>query len=224
MATGQTILNLMEVLHPELQLQSGEVDVTKGLLVLNAAQDYMESIFALQPDLLGDSKGTVATVASTETTAFPTGVLRLDGVQYLDTNSYPVYELQDIRATGGHIATSSIPAFITSTSTLTGAPNAYWTDGSYFYWNPLPDGVYTLRWYGFQSKSDITASGTFGYPDVCLLPLATFAVRIERMGLDDDTSQYIKLATDLFEPVVSLLGNFQRERAPGFQYRHMHLT
>ena len=44
MATGQTVLDLMEVLAPELQLQSAEADVVKGLIVLNRAQSAFEML------------------------------------------------------------------------------------------------------------------------------------------------------------------------------------
>lgn len=223
MATGQGILNLMEVLHPELQLQAGETDVTKGLLALNMAQDYMETVFALQPDFKGDTIGTVATATGVERTAFPTGVLRLDKMQYIDpSTSLPVYTLQDVRTTGGHIATTGYP--LVNAANVQGAPEGYWTDGSYIYWVPVPNAVTTVRWYGFASQVDLTASGTFAYPDICMTPMALMAVRLIRAGLDDDTSAYIQLASDMFEPVVNLLSNFQRERAPGYDYRYLHRT
>src|SRR5438874_4944062 len=89
MATGQSILNLMEVLFPELQLQPSETDVTKGLIVLNAAQDLLETIIAQYPRLKGDQTGNVTTTASVESTAFPTGFKRLDSIWYVDTTSSP---------------------------------------------------------------------------------------------------------------------------------------
>ena len=73
MATGQTILNLMEALDRGLQLQSGESGVTLALRAANAAQDYLESLLALQPNSFLSSTGTVTTTADTETTTFPTG-------------------------------------------------------------------------------------------------------------------------------------------------------
>ena len=81
MATGQTLLDLMEVLDRGLQLQSGQTGVTMGLRAANAAQDYLESLLALQPNNYGSTVGTVTTTADTETTAFPTGLLRLDRLQ-----------------------------------------------------------------------------------------------------------------------------------------------
>ena len=68
MATGQTLLNIMEDLNGELQLQSGEVDVSKGLRALNAAQDLFETVLATYGrEVLGGTYGTVTTTASTET-------------------------------------------------------------------------------------------------------------------------------------------------------------
>ena len=58
MATGQTILDLMEVFDRGLQLQSGESGVTMGLRAANAAQDYLESLLALQPNNYGSDVGT----------------------------------------------------------------------------------------------------------------------------------------------------------------------
>lgn len=223
MATGQTILNLMEVLHPEMQLQVGENDVNKGLLAANMAQDYMETVFALHPDLLGDGTGTVVTANGVETTTFPSTLLRLDRVQYLDpSTSKPLYDLRDIRRTGGQVMTTGYP--LVNAANTVGGPEGYWTDGTNFYWTPIPDGTYTLRWYGFVPQADITASGTFGYRDVCLTPLAALAVRFIRVGLDDDPQAYIALAKEIFEPVVKLLSNFQRESAPGYMYRYRHTT
>ncbi|NCW45776.1 MAG: hypothetical protein EBV77_10010, partial [Gemmatimonadaceae bacterium] len=136
MATGQTILDRMEVLHPELQLQSGESDVTKGLVAANMAQDYMESVFALHPGIFGDSIGTVTTTANTETTTFPTGVIRLDKLQRLDSNGRVVADLDPVRSAGGHAPTSD---WLSSASGFTAAPQSYWTNGRAFYFDPIPD-------------------------------------------------------------------------------------
>ena len=66
MATGQTLLDLMEVMDRGLQLQSGETGVTQGLLALNAAQDHFESYLSLEPNVMGSSIGTVTTTAVVE--------------------------------------------------------------------------------------------------------------------------------------------------------------
>ena len=103
MATGQTILDLMEVLDRGLQLQSGETGVTLGLRAVNASQDHLESLLALQPNVMGSTIGTVTTAANTETTTFPSGLLRIDRLQYIDPDtSRPVWDLARVGGVGDH--------------------------------------------------------------------------------------------------------------------------
>ena len=224
MATGQTLLDWVEILHPELNLQSGEEDVVKGLLALNAAQDLFENHAAQYAEFLGSKTGTVATSASTETTTYPSGVLRVDKLQFIDPDtSRPSWTLDKHERVGGHAGYGYWPYSLTSSST-TGVPRAYWTNGTNIYWDPLPDGTHTIRWYGFQRLSDITAGGTFGYDDSVIVPLAVVAAKMLRIGLDDDVSQYTELATDTFNPVLDILSNFQRDTPKSLIYRHRHDT
>jgi hypothetical protein len=53
----------MEVMDRGLQLQSGETGVTFGLRALNASQDHLESLLALQPNVMGSTIATVTTAA-----------------------------------------------------------------------------------------------------------------------------------------------------------------
>ena len=98
----------------------------------------------------------------------------------------------------------------------------YWTNGSYIYWDPLPDATHTIRYYGLVSASDITAGGTFGYPDMALMPLATFATKLLRVGKDDDSTPVTELGGQVFGPVIQALSRFNRDRAPGYDYRYTH--
>jgi len=222
MATGQSILDLMEVINRDLQLQSGEADVTKGLLAANAAQDHFEALVAQRPGVLGDTIGTVSTAASTESTTFPTGLLRLDGMQYIDSGtSRPAWDLQPLYDVGGHAWKRYWPENMVSTAT-TGKPRAYWTDGKKIYWDPEPDATYTVRWYGFQVASDITAGGTFAYPDICMRPFATFAAKLFQIGLDDPTPEYDRLALEVFTPVLDTLSRFRRETGKPAVYSIYH--
>src|SRR5262245_26260499 len=152
--TGQTLLDMMELVNQELQLQPAESDVTRGLIALNVAQDYFESLAATRPGFTGDTMGTVATVASTETTAFPTNILRRDKLQLLDDNGVVLYTLDEVpdNYTGGHRRGNAYPYYLFNATA--GKPVAYWTQGTSIYWDPLPDDVYTVRWYGFQTASD----------------------------------------------------------------------
>ena len=223
MATGQTLLDTMELLNRELQLQSGEEDVTRGLVALNRAQDYLESILAGEKWVKGDTTGTVATVANTETTAFPTGLLRLDRLVMLSSANRPEYELLPVKDTV--VPANGWPMSAFSASFVSpGKPTSYVTNGRLIYWDPLPNDAYTVRWYGFQAASDITAVGTFAYDDVAILPVATFACRLFKVGLDDDQTDVGTVAENTFRPLIKQMANFNRDGGRGLRYRDYHET
>ena len=219
MATGQTLMDTMEVMDRGLQLQSGETGVTLALRALNAAQDHFESMMALQPNVMASSIGTVATSANTESTAFPTGLIRVDRLQFIDPDtSRPAWDLERGGGVGDHY-TSGVIQF---NNTVTGRPIRYWTNGSHIYWDPLPDATNTVRYYGMKAATDITAGGTFAYPDIVMLPIAQFAVRMLRVGKDDEAGPVIDLGNQIFGPVIQTLARFNRDRAPGYDYRYTH--
>ena len=223
MATGQSLLDLMEVLDRGLQLQSGETGVTFGLRALNASQDHLESLLALQPNVMGSTIGTVTTAASTEATTFPTGLLRIDRLQYIDADtSRPVWDLERVGPVGDHYASGGVYPSLQFDSTTSGRPVRYWTNGSNIYWDPLPDATHTVRYYGMKAASDITAGGTFAYPDIVMLPIVQFAVRMLRIGKDDEAGPVIDLGNQIFGPVIQTLARFNRDRAPGYDYRYTH--
>ena len=152
----------------------------------------------------------------------PTTLMRLDRLQYIDAGtSKPAWDLDRVGATGDYYQ-SSVP--LVTAPTTTGKPVKYWTNGKTVYWNPVPDAVYTIRYYGFVSASDITAGGTFSYPDMALMPVATFATQLLRSGKDDDVTSITHLGMQVFSPVIQALGRFNRDRAPGYDYRYTHST
>lgn len=222
--TGQDLLNSMEVLNQELQLQTSEADVVRGLLALNMAQDYWESLAAQEGAIKGDSTGDVVTAGSTETTAFPTGFLRIDRIQPLnDTTLLPEGDLDNLNEAGSHINGANWPVSLYSTASP-GKPSAYYTNGRNIYWSPLPDDVYTFRCYGFKSQSDITVSGTFAYDDVLRLPFASFAVQILRIGVGDDIADVNALAKSTFQSALGAMAGFNRDGAAPLVYRYGHDT
>lgn len=218
--TGQTLLNMMEVLNQELQLQPGENDVTKGLLALNMAQDQFETIAAQQGLIFESATSTVTTSANTETTSFPAGCLRVDRLQTLDANSRPKAELINLKFPGRHRTSLSLWPYITNSAT--GEPVGYWTNGTSIYWNPLPSGTTTVRVYGFFVASDITASGTFSYPDIVSLPIASYAVLLLKMGLDDPTQDVTAVASEAFRTVLKTLSYGDRDGASPLVYSQYH--
>jgi hypothetical protein len=219
--TGQGLLDRMELLNQELQLQSGEADVTRGLLALNVAQDYFESLAALRPQILGSSTGTVATVNATETTSFPTGLLRIDRLQLLDSSDRVVRDVYPLQRVGGHRMSQFWPLNITSSST-SGAPRYYKAFASALYWTPLPDAAYNVRWYGFARASDITAAGIFAYDDGVALPLASFAAQLMKTGVGDEVSDLQGLAMGTFSTILDTLSQTNRDQAPGLAYTQVH--
>ena len=222
MATGQTILNLMEVLDRGLQLQSGESGVTLGLRAANASQDYLESLLALQPNSFLSSTGTVTTTADTETTTFPSGLIRLARLQYLNAStSRPSWDLEWVGYTGDQSGLSTYPT-VQFDATSTGKPRRYWTNGRNIYWDPLPNATHSVRYYGLVAADDITASGTFAYPDLAITAVADYAVKLLRIGKDDDAQPVSAVGVEIFTPCIELLGRFNRDRAPGYDYRYYH--
>jgi hypothetical protein len=222
-ATGQSLLDTMEVMDRGLQLQSGETGVTLGLRALNASQDHFESMMSLQPNVMSSSIGTVTTSASTESTAFPTGVTRLDRLQFIDPDtSRPAWDLERIGPVGDHYTSSTAQYALGYDNATTGRPVRYWTNGSHIYWSPLPDATHTVRYYGMKAASDITAGGTFAYPDIVMLPIVQFAVRMLRVGKDDEAGPIVDLGMQIFGPVIQTLTRFNRDRPPGYDYRYAH--
>jgi hypothetical protein len=221
MATGQTLLDTMEVMDRGLQLQSGETGVTLGLRALNSAQDHFESMMALHTNVLGSSIGTVTTSASTESTAFPSGLIRIDRLQFIDPDtSRPAWDLGRVGPVGDHYTDSATS--VQFNSTTTGRPVRYWTNGSYIYWDPLPSGTHTVRYYGMNAASDITAGGAFTYADITMLPIAQFAVKMLRVGKDDESGPITDLGAQIFGPVIMSMSRFNRDRPPGYDYRYTH--
>jgi hypothetical protein len=222
--TGQDLLDRMELVNQELQLQSGETDVARGLIALNVAQDYFEQLAAIRKGTLGGQTGIILTANGTETTAFPAGFLRIDRLQVLDaTTNRPSIELKRLQRTGGHATTAFWPLNIVNSS-ASGTPYGYWTNGTNIYWQPLPNGVNTIRVYGFKRASDITASGTFAYDDGVAFPLSSFAVRLMKTGVDDPANDVAGLAQETFKSILDTLSNFNRDGQADFEYTQVHTS
>ncbi len=211
----------MEVLDNELSVQTAEPDVDRALVAVNAAQDLFEAVVATRPDLLGGGIGTVVTAASTEVTAFPPGLLRIDRLQFIDpATNRPGWNLERIFTVGGHLRTAFWPIGVATTTS--GRPTRYWTNGTSIFWDPLPNGIHTVRWYGFSSAARVTPDGTFAYPDIIMLPLASMATKLLSMGVGDDATEVNALAEQVFGPAVDALSRFNRDGAVGMTYTRFH--
>lgn len=228
--TAQDLLNIMEILDAELQLQDGEPDQAKGLIALNVSQDYFETVAAQRPKIFGSSTGTVVTSNGVEFAAYPTGLLRVDRLQLLNsTTNRPKRNLRPLRGAGGYSNTSNWPLSLADSAS--GEPVAYWTNGTSIYWNPLPSGTYTVRWYGFQRAASLDLEldpqgdlTDFAYDDGVALPIAAFAVRLIKSGLDDDPAAQATLAAETFNPILDTLSSALRDGAAPFEYTQEHFT
>lgn len=220
---GQTLLDTMELLNQELQLQAGEADVTRGLLALNIAQDFFEGQAAKIPNIFGSQVGTLIQTAGVESTQYPTGLLRIDRLWYIDPATFrPAWKLSPRKEVGEHASASGSWMLNLTSSNSTGKPVGYFTNGTTVYWDPLPDGANQVRWYGFTVAADISAAAIFAYPDIVRLPLATFATAVLKLGVDDDPSALNSLSTNLFSGVLETLGGFNRDGAAPLQYTQDH--
>lgn len=221
---GQDLLNYMEVLNAELQLQPGEANTGKGLAALNMAQDFFETVAAQRPKILGSTTlAPLVTTANLEFSVFPPGLLRIDSIWIQDSNSRPIYQLRPVRKSGGHWGATQWPQSL-FVSTGTGKPVFYEANGTAVFWSPIPNGVYTMRVYGFSRAADITTTSTLAYDDGVGLPIATFACRLIKTGLDDDPAALTQLATDTFNPILDTLSSFQRDGASSLEYSMEHTT
>lgn len=222
--TGQSLLDYMEILFPEQQNQSGEADVTRSLLALNIAQDGFEALVAQEPKMLGGAVATLTTTANQEYSTYPAGLLRLDRLQYLDPATLrPAWNLDRIHQPGDQAYPLLWPGNVISTATG-GRPLKYWENGSQIYWSPVPSGVYTIRYYGFTAAADITAGGTFAYPDIAAFPIASLAARIIKTGLDDNANDIEGLSKQFLTPTIDTMKKHNRDGAVPLQYRYVHRT
>lgn len=219
--TGQSLLDTMELCNQELQLQPTESDVTRGLLALNVAQDYFETLAAVRK-IKGGQTTEIATVANTETTAFPTGYLRIDGIQRLSgTGGYVVEDLDRLQRVGGHAGGRS-SQWIFSAASSTGTPSSYWTQGTSIYWAPKPNAVAYFRVYGFQRAVDLTAAGTFTYDDCVALPLASFATRLMAVGVGDPVGDVMAIAQETLKATLDALEEFNRDGGQALRFERSH--
>lgn len=222
--TAADLLTRMQVITNELQIDSGGDDESRCLTALDMAQDYMESVAASMPRI-GSAQSTIATVANTETTAWPSSLKRVDSIWYIDsTTNLPAWQLTPIHNVGGHRPSTAFP-FNLVVNPSTGAPREYGYDEDYFYWLPIPDAAYTLRVYGLSARTALTSRGvTFGWDDEVSVPLAGFACRLLKIGIDDPPEALQAFAEETFVPVLRSLRKRVRQAPQGRTYTQDHTT
>ena len=86
--TIATLLDYCALFDAELELESDGIDEARAITAINLVQDWFEGIAAGQSEIL-QRYSTLTTTASTEVSSWPTGLLRLDALWYLDTDQTP---------------------------------------------------------------------------------------------------------------------------------------
>lgn len=220
--TIATILAKMQVLDNELMIASGGADETRAISALDMAQDAFEAVIAGVAELLG-TVSTTTTTADTEATAWPTGLLRIDSLWLMDTTTtpnLPKWQIDEIQDVGGHRT-----QIFLGTDTRNGGPEQYWTNRANIYWSPLPDATHTVRIYGLVAKTDLTTrTQTFGYPDEASEPMAAYATRLMKIGINDPSDDLRALAVEMYNPVIKMLQQPTRQRPQSRYYSRVHTT
>ena len=228
--TISSIMSKMQVVDNELDVSVGGADETRCISALDMAQDAFESILANQPDTLG-TISTILTTANQEYTTWPTALMRLDTLWYMNTSvtpNQPAWEIEIIQDVGGQAQGGNWPWFGAGSGYAPngfGQPAKAYTNRQYLFWTPIPDAIYTLRAYGLSEAADITARGeTFAYPNAVANPLAVYATRLMEMGIDDPSDELKALADEMFAPVINMLRQPTRQRPQSRQYSRVHTT
>lgn len=222
MATVQDALDIAESLNGELRLQSGENDVIRGIVIYKMALRHFETKAAAGARILGGSVTTVTTTVNTETTAFPTGYMRVDRLQLQFSNGQVKRTLERVSDYEHAVRRFGF----SSSSSKTGEPDGYWTNGTLIYWVPLPDGTHTVRFSGFAvstaASGSTDATDTFPYNDIVLDPVGAFIAEVFNVRVDDTNAELQLMSARLFQPVLEVLSNFQRDGSRIPSYRQVH--
>lgn len=235
--TVAELLARVAVLDSELRTGSAATHEAIATRALNMAQDAMEAIIATVPKAM-QTHSTLTTTANVEGTDRPndlsTGeqLLRIDALWMLDANSRPLYMLDRASIVGGHYPQAPPPLnlLIETVSPSSGRPRKYDDEGpgGSLLWQPLPDAVYTLRWYGFRSKTTLiapsTSSANFGYPDIMADLITAGAVRCIRLGKDDPTEAHQALIGEMRPWVLKALRGYNRQGPMSRTYTQVHTT
>ena len=228
--TIATLLDYMTVFDNELEVEADGTDETRAIRALNIVQKWFEAVAAGESEML-QRYSSLTTTANTEVTTWPSGLLRLDSLWYVDTDNtpnLPQWALEPMYETGGHRPSMSWPETVTLSLT-TGKPRRYYATGPHtagrIFWEPVPDTSYTIRYYGLIAESDYTArTGTFAYPDPCAPAFAQEAAKILRIGRDDSINDLQRQATVSLGAALKACRSWWNDENTGRHYAEEHST
>ncbi len=225
------VLDTMNVLDNEIDVSDGGADEDRAVAALSIAQRHCVKVASNIKGVLSTfGVNTIKTDANQEWTNKPGTLLRVDSLWALSLDGLkrPIYELDRIDDTGGHMPSLPWP-LSWGVSTSPGQPRAYYEDAGQWFWQPVPDVVYQMRAYGLWAPADfddrnseIALPGTAAY-HLCD-PLAAYALKYMTMAVDDPIDNLQSLALEMFAPALKALSQRDRSRPKGRQYAYSHST
>lgn len=222
-ATVADVFKSMLVFDNELELGAGEADEQLGLEALNIAQHYFETLAAVYPRLLQSvvSLGAIGNVGSS---GFPTSLLRLDEIVYLNASNQPIWSL-DRGSDLAMLPALPWPLQLYNSVDGQGSISSYSASLSQFFWLPTPQLAAAIRLYGFIEQPEFIArTDPFGYPLRCKSAIANFAVKLMAGGVDDATGDLDRLGAQIFTPLLRGLRRFDRTGSDSRVYGDFHDT
>lgn len=225
MSTVADVLDLIGVLDNELDVAASGVDEARAIKALNIAQHQFELVASEYPKVGQTHVQTLTTTASTEVSTFPSTLLRLDAIWYVDpTSSLPVWKLKRITEIGGHVPSLPWPINL-ALATGSGSPSGYYANMADFYWLLLPDATSTLRVYGLFEAAEYTArANTFLYPTRLKVSFAEFASTLLNRAVGDANAPLEALSDSIFRPICKRLKRFDRSEPIPKGYSNVHTT
>jgi len=219
--TAADLLARLQVLNNGLDIGVNGDDEQRALFALDMAQDYYETVAAVQGGIVNGS-ATLSTTGMQGYTTWPAGLLRVNSLHYADGTG----EVDWLDEVGGHLDAPRPWPLLVTVSASPGKPGQAWgIPDDRIYWAPAPDASYNLIAFGFVAKTDLTTRAvTFGHNNLVALPLVAFANRLLKAGIDDPTEEMSALANETFLPVIRALRRRVRARPTGRAYTKVHRT
>ncbi len=228
--TIATILLDMAVFDNELFVNKDGKDEARGIRAINIVQRWFEAIVAGDDEAF-QTFGNITQTLNTETTSWPTDLLRLDDLWLMDTTitpNLPVRRLDPIDETGGHRPAMLGVTQLVALTITTGKPFRYWATqppGGVIFWEQIPDAAHTIRWYGLVAQADYTVrTDTFGYPPICGAYFSQQSAKILRMGRDDSIADLRREADVALRDALKASRHWRSTGPVGRQYQDVHVT
>lgn len=212
-------LGMMEVMDNELEVQAGERDESRAIAALNMALMQFDLIAAANPRV-EQQTGEFACRATGTFTSWPINLLRLDLLYRLDSTGTEVAELVRVDRPAQYSGWFSLGNLLNPAG-----PTSFYSSARRFYWQSVPDAIYTFRAYGYfrSPRARLRTDGWY-HSDEVMLPAATMACRLLSMGVADETTDLQQLGAQVYSPLMRTLRKALRLGPSSRVYTQWHTT